>query len=121
MVTDHAVIRFLQRAMLLDVQTLAEARAQGIPLDKVQEKILTTPGLREAYRAGASRFSAEGLTYHFNETGEVVTITPGERPITAIRLAQRHRGVSDQYGAQRQTIWGRGRRDRRDRHQQEDY
>ena len=59
-VTDHAIVRYLERAM-------------GLNIDLVREHILTICGGAAAF--GAVSVRAEGLRFEINR-GKIVTVTP---------------------------------------------
>jgi hypothetical protein len=62
-VTDHAVLRYLERAM-------------GLNLEIVREHILTICGGAAAF--GAKSVRAEGLRFEIND-GKICTVTPDHR------------------------------------------
>jgi hypothetical protein len=62
-VSDHAIVRFLERARGMDIQSVRNAIAYTV---------------QEAVDAGACKISVSGLTYVI-EGETVVTITPASR------------------------------------------
>lgn len=61
-VSDHCVIRFLERRF-------------GFDLESVREEILKTQGLEKAVRMGASKFIKDGLVFVI-ENYKIVTVYP---------------------------------------------
>jgi len=59
-ISDHALLRYIERA-------------HGVPIEELRRIVAETPGLDEAARAGASAFSHDGLTYRI-KGGHVVTV-----------------------------------------------
>lgn len=82
-VTDHAVLRWLERAEGIDVEKMRRGIAQ-----------LCAP----AAAAGASKFSAMGITFII-KGNTVVTATPNSSPSTAIVQGARRNGGADPYSA----------------------
>lgn len=78
-VTDHALCRYLERVM-------------GIDVEAVRRKCAETPGLAAAVALGARSYSHDGCTYRLQEGGFLVTIEPNQTPATAHRKAQQKRG-----------------------------
>jgi hypothetical protein len=72
-ITDHAVLRWLERVFELDMEA-------------VRDRIWEVPGLREAAMLGATSFSHGGFVYRM-DGGRIVTIEPGDSPQAATRGA----------------------------------
>lgn len=80
-VPDHALLRFLERAM-------------EIPVEDIRKMVADTPGLAQAVALGAKSFSADGLTFRFDGT-RIITIQPNGSPSAAHRAGMAHsKGVS---------------------------
>jgi hypothetical protein len=81
-ITDHAVLRWLQYQY-------------GIDIEHHREEIASIPGLAEAAKAGARKFSSGGFTIPIVDGGIVPTILPAPSPgASVIRDRQYNRGVS---------------------------
>jgi hypothetical protein len=81
-VSDHALLRYLERAYNLDVE-------------KLRAEIYALPGLAAAAAAGARSFSRDGLTFRLSESGNIITVQPHGSPGGARREAGRLKyGVS---------------------------
>ncbi|MCW5697312.1 MAG: hypothetical protein KIS96_11355 [Bauldia sp.] len=66
-VSDHALVRWLERVY-------------GLNVDKLRECILDAPGLRAAVEGGARSVTLEGVEYIFGLDGTLKTIaTPARR------------------------------------------
>jgi len=61
-VTDHAVLRYMERV-------------QGVDVEAVRRHILAT--CRGAVLSGAVSLSAEGVRFEFSKAHAVVTVSPG--------------------------------------------
>lgn len=77
-VTDHALMRYLERVMGYDLQPIRARIAEAV---------------RTGTEAGAKCVSAEGVTFHLDGF-KVITITPGATPNGAYQKTQLHRGKS---------------------------
>jgi hypothetical protein len=77
-VTDHAVLRYVQRLLGIDV----EACRKHI-------RNLVDP----AHQAGASRYSSGGMTFCLRD-GKVTTITYGTTPQSSFLKGEIHNGKS---------------------------
>lgn len=95
-VTDHALVRFLERVMGLDVEA-------------VRAKIAATPGLAQAAAMGARQISIDGFTYSIVDRNTVATIQPGRSPVTAKRGGMANRHGLNVRGRTNGAMYGRGR------------
>lgn len=78
-VSDHAVVRWLERVY-------------GLDMDELRARIADVPGLSTAVKLGATRVPVDGLVYCFEEN-TLVTISPpntqDRREVRALRQLQR--------------------------------
>lgn len=65
-VTDHAVLRFLERVYCLNIE-------------QVRAEICALPGLAAARKMGATSFSSSGVTFRIVD-GNVITIIENDSP-----------------------------------------
>lgn len=89
-VTDHALLRWLERVY-------------GLDLDALRERIVEVPGMHDAVRLGATRVPVDGLVYCF-EGNSLVTICPRVGRFTP----NEHR--SEQKRRKRDKVFREGRR-----------
>lgn len=71
-VTDHAVLRFMERVL-------------GLPVEQIRKQIAATPGLAAAAAMGSEKVSIDGHTYQIKGRRYVTTITPGRTPVSSVR------------------------------------
>lgn len=75
-VSDHAALRYLERA-------------QGVDVDAIKQRIAGI--VASAHAMGASRVSVDGMTFCLR--GDVVvTVMPGASPQSAYLKTERHKG-----------------------------
>ncbi len=96
-VSDHAVLRWLERADGTDVEALRRAIGNTC---------------RAAVLAGATKFCCHGVTYVIRD-GTVVSVIPGEKPDIAARGAVEAHGLLNDTERTRQEAHKRRRRERR--------
>lgn len=75
-VPDHALLRFLERAM-------------EIPVEDIRKMVADTPGLAQAVALGAKSFSGDGLTFRLDGV-RIITIQPNGSPSAAHRDGYAH-------------------------------
>ena len=76
-VSDHALVRYLERAKRHDFSTVRAEMAEAV---------------RAAVALGAPKISAKGVTFIL-DGAHVVTILPGASPQAAFRNGARHNGT----------------------------
>lgn len=77
-VTDHALVRYLERVLNYD-------------LDRVRETIRAS--VQQGAEAGARCVSVNGVTFHLDGC-KVVTVQPGATPNGALQKTRQHHGQS---------------------------
>jgi hypothetical protein len=86
-ITDHALVRFLERVM-------------GIDIEAVRAKAAATPGLAAAIAVGARSYSHGGCTFRL-DGDRVITIQPCATPmIAAVEAARVKHGHHPRKGQQ---------------------
>ena len=66
-ITDHCVLRFLERFYHLDIEA-------------VRDEIASLPGLTAARKMGATSFSSQGITFRLGPEGVVTTVMGEDTP-----------------------------------------
>lgn len=75
-ITDHALLRYIERA-------------HGVDVEALRKLVADIPQLRAAVAIKARSVSVDGLTYRLSEDGRVVTVQPHQSPQSAFREAHR--------------------------------
>lgn len=78
-ITDHALLRYLQRGM-------------GIPIEDLRAQLAATPGLAEACAVGARTFYIDGLSFRLKSGGYVVTVEEGTSQQATLKANEAKRG-----------------------------
>jgi hypothetical protein len=76
-VTDHAVLRFMERVLNIDVEEIRRA--------------IATPGLVAAFRAGASKYADGNVEYILKDNGVVTVQLKAREAPKCGRVATRHK------------------------------
>lgn len=95
-ISDHALLRYIERI-------------GGVDIEALRRRVAETPGLQAAFDAGALSYSHDGFTYRIRN-GYLTTIEPGKTPQAATRGGHKHKNGRSQRMNQFQKSKGRGRR-----------
>lgn len=84
-ITEHAVLRYIERVY-------------GVDVGRIRAEMMAVPGLAAAAAMGASTYTSGGVIYRLSPLGKVTTVVPAESPQAAIVGASRIRGSGGSTG-----------------------